>query len=199
MKVKNEQLEDLIVKLRAREEAAPLSPKQPWREELDTDIAALVLAEPRGTLAIALKCGLHLLNDSIDLAHGYAQQIEHDATGAYWHGIIHHMEHDYSNAKYWLYASGKHAASRQLEEQAFRWLKEESDWTSAAEGKVKDAIEGLAAGSRWNALLFVDAIALQESGVGSEQTYRILQHVQGIEIQALFDYTLAAAVQAGQA
>ena len=84
-----------------------LMPKRAWDAELEQQIEDLPLitaATPRADLPalIALKAGLHLLNESLAASHAHAQEIEDDATGCYWHGIMHRMEGDFSNANYWF-------------------------------------------------------------------------------------------------
>lgn len=48
-----------------------------------------------------VSAGLLLWNGDLDASHTISQHIE-DITGSYWHGIMHRMEPDYSNAKYWF-------------------------------------------------------------------------------------------------
>lgn len=56
---------------------------------------------------LAIKAGLYLLNESLDKSHDIAQEIT-NATGSYWHALMHRMEGDYSNAKYWFNDVGHH-------------------------------------------------------------------------------------------
>lgn len=55
----------------------------------------------------AVYAGLWLYIDELDRSHAISQGID-DATGAYWHGIMHRREGDFSNAKYWFRRVGAH-------------------------------------------------------------------------------------------
>ena len=104
------QLSDMVTRLQERRPLQSLAPTMVWDASLDEAITSIVF-HPEGSHLetskeiIALKAGLHLLNDSLDQSHSYSQQIEDDATGCYWHGIMHRMEGDYSNANYWLHSA----------------------------------------------------------------------------------------------
>lgn len=54
-------------------------------------------------------------------SHAVAQDIE-SAEGSYWHGIIHRLEPDSSNAKYWFRRVGKHAIFVDLHQRAAQIL-----------------------------------------------------------------------------
>jgi hypothetical protein len=70
-------------------------------------IEALKLAEAIDPLLPSdeLRAGLWLYVDELDRSHRVSQSIESHA-GAYWHGIMHRREGDFSNAKYWFRRSG---------------------------------------------------------------------------------------------
>ena len=80
------QLSNIVTKLQERRPLQPLAPARVWDTSLDEAITSMVF-HPEGSHLeagkemIALKAGLHLLNDSLDLSHSYSQQIEDDATG----------------------------------------------------------------------------------------------------------------------
>lgn len=96
--------------------------------------------------ARACVAGLLLLYDGLDESHSISQDL-HDATGSYWHGIMHRREPDYGNAKYWFARVRRHpiypavaAASRELATEslakqswpAARWLLEAGAWQADA-------------------------------------------------------------------
>lgn len=56
-----------------------------------------------------LRAALWLYVDELDRSHTISQGIE-DATGSYWHGIMHRREGDFSNSHYWFRRVGKHPA-----------------------------------------------------------------------------------------
>lgn len=61
----------------------------------------------------ALQSGLWLYIDELDRSHTISQSIE-DATGSFWHGIMHRREGDFSNSHYWFNRTGHHPAMRDI-------------------------------------------------------------------------------------
>ena len=59
------------------------------------------------TMAKACLAGLWLRFDFLDESHSISQEIK-NATGSFWHGILHRREPDYDNAKYWFHRVGEH-------------------------------------------------------------------------------------------
>lgn len=57
----------------------------------------------------ALCAGLWLYVDELDRSHRVSQGIP-DATGSFWHGIMHRREGDFSNSHYWFHRVGNHPA-----------------------------------------------------------------------------------------
>ena len=182
--------------IRTMEERRPLpalSPKRVTDSALDAQIASLPLeqlAESR-TGALALKAGLHLWNGSLDRSHTIAQDIE-TATGSYWHGIMHRMEGDYGNAKYWFRLVGSHPAMAGLPE-ALRGALREAEADGAS-----PALRGNAAGERllavadkpaWDPYGFIDAVMAAERGQGSEAVRLLLETVQHAELALLAAYS----------
>ncbi len=71
---------------------------------------------------IAALAGLLLRTGCWKESHKVAQDIE-SAVSNYWHGILHRMEPDSANAKYWFRRVGSHAVFPQLLQQASEILK----------------------------------------------------------------------------
>lgn len=57
----------------------------------------------------AVAAGLWLYVDDLERSHRISQAM-HDATGAYWHAIMHRREGDFWNSGYWLRQCGRHPA-----------------------------------------------------------------------------------------
>jgi hypothetical protein len=57
--------------------------------------------------------GLWLVHDFLDESHTISQGVE-TPTGAFWHGVMHRREGDFSNAKYWFRRVGNHEVIAQL-------------------------------------------------------------------------------------
>ncbi len=116
-----------INSIAAREQPQELSPQHIWRPELEDQIEQLqgllqTTNEKQTTAVLTLIAALHLRNDSLHTSHSYAQQIEHDQTGAYWHGIMHRMEEDYWNAKYWFRRAGNHPVAAVIAKRAAQYM-----------------------------------------------------------------------------
>ena len=60
--------------------------------------------------------GLWLLAGELDRSHEISQTID-NATGSYWHAIMHRREGDFSNAKYWLRRASGHPVMQELADQ----------------------------------------------------------------------------------
>ncbi|MDF2962240.1 MAG: hypothetical protein K0S39_3975 [Paenibacillus sp.] len=171
-----------------------LYPAEEWDELLDIRIAKL---RPEGleagqtSYALAVKAGLHLLNESLDKSHELSQDIHH-ATGSYWHGIMHRMEGDYSNAKYWFRQVGTHTVFTSLFKQAKNvYLQAEADSIQSA--ALKGQLERLTAGSAWDPYLFVDIVQQQVQVAQEEQAEKLLLKIQQIEMKLLLQYSLEQA------
>jgi hypothetical protein len=53
-----------------------------------------------GQLEAPILAGLWLWHDGLEESHRISQNL-HDATGSFWHAIMHRREGDFSNSKYW--------------------------------------------------------------------------------------------------
>ncbi len=80
------------------------------------ELASLVsgiVASPEIAARPPLCAGLWLYVDELDRSHTISQGIE-DATGSFWHGIMHRREGDFSNSHYWFNRVGKHPVFTQI-------------------------------------------------------------------------------------
>ena len=53
--------------------------------------------------------GLFYAGDALDRAHSIFQEVD-TPEGAYWHGMLHRREGDFSNSRYWIQRAGRVAA-----------------------------------------------------------------------------------------
>lgn len=192
----NAELESILKKLASRAERSPLMPKQTRDRELEAQIEALDWkGRQNETAIIASMAGLHLRNDSLDLSHSYAQEIEHDATGAYWHGIMHRMEGDFFNSKYWFRQAWHHPAMARTRERVSAWLNDhfEPQPASGDESQAYDMIRSFKESAGWAPAPFVDLIMWQEQQAATDAIRPIIEEIQHIEMAELFAYTLEAA------
>ncbi|WP_219838611.1 hypothetical protein [Paenibacillus sp. R14(2021)] len=191
----------LIVKqLESRQTLQALMPKQAWDASLEQQIAELPLitaGTPRSArpALIALKAGLHLLNESLDASHGQSQEIEDDATGCYWHGIMHRMEGDFSNANYWFSMAGQHPAMEKLQERAADWVQNSTVLSDIPEGAIREGLAAIRRQVRWMPSEFTSMVALasRTSGNRSDEARSAVEYVQHLELMELFAYTQHAA------
>ncbi|SDW42866.1 hypothetical protein [Paenibacillus sp. CF384] len=191
----------IIEQLESRQTMQALSPKGVWDAALDQEIAALPLitvGTPKSAqpALIALKAGLHLLNESLDASHEQSQEIEDDPTGCYWHGIMHRMEGDFSNANYWFSNAGAHPAMESLQTRVADWLQNSVVLGDLQEGTIRDSLQVMKRQVRWQASALTGMIALQESGTISEEARSAIEYVQHMELMELFAYTHQAAKRA---
>lgn len=186
----NEQLIGIINRLENRSELQALTPKHIWNAELESEIAGLKLTKQR--TAIALMAGLHLWNDSLDRSHSYAQEIEDDETGSYWHAIMHRMEQDYSNSKYWFRRANNHPVKNTVQIKAVTKLKEQTQIDTLPPSIIVNSLKQFRDQQSWNCDEFVDLVKMQESGQGTDSTRQLLELLQHIELKELFDYSYAA-------
>jgi len=187
-----EQVESIMRRLNERETLQSLSPRKVWDENLEADIEALDLPNKHSDFRmIALLAGLHLRNDSLYNSHSYAQKIEYDPIGAYWHGIMHRMEGDYSNSKYWFRQVGHHPIMDLLKQKIAEWLRVEVKLDTFPQGRIRDTLLSFQEESGWNSSSFVDLIVWQESSAAKDSTRHILEQLQRIEIMELFELTMS--------
>jgi hypothetical protein len=192
------QIKDMINQLSHRIEPQALSPDQIWDSELESRIAKLSLTVRNSNRSagsssarayIALMAGLHLWNDSLDASHSYAQQIEDDDTGSYWHGIMHRMEQDYSNSKYWFRLAGNHPVKLEMPARAAELLQQQTQLDSLPPSRIVDSLRQYRDHQGWSCDDFADMIKLQEHDQGTERTQQLLEQLQQLELRQLFYYT----------
>jgi hypothetical protein len=179
----------VISRLRSRKNMPPLRPEYAWHPRLDEEIAVLSeerLAEerPDGLLsAQAWKAALHLWNDSLAAAHELVEHLD-TPTGAALHGIMHRREGDFDNAKYWFHQAGDHPAFHGLQSRAASFLRQQS----IPRGPLKESFDKMITQGNWNPYLFINAVAIQESWIGEDETRSLLEHLQHLELEALIRF-----------
>jgi hypothetical protein len=96
------------------------------REQLGGVEPAQLLTDPKGreATAQAMLAGLWLWHDGLAESHAISQNLN-DATGSFWHAIMHRREGDFSNSKYWYARAAGHPAFAVLAAQAAELLAEE--------------------------------------------------------------------------
>jgi hypothetical protein len=169
-----------------------LCPIDEWNLALDAEIEALqedlvtTGGKEQQHYGLALKAGLHLMNESLDKSHAISQEIT-NATGSYWHGLMHRMEGDYSNAKYWFADAGNHPVYSALINQVRDYLTA-SDLVEIEHEALRSKVAVLINSPVWNPSVFVDAVELQVTLVQQSKVEEWLQHIQQFEMKLLLQY-----------
>jgi len=173
--------------LEARRPLLPLAPGGPVDRAMDEGIGRLQAEAGGNPDALAAVSGLLLWNGNLDRSHTISQGIE-NPTGSYWHGIMHRMEGDYWNAKYWFRRVGRHPAMSRLRDAALEPL---ASLVAGAGAPEADRLIGrLAAAGEWDPFLFVDAVEAMVEGRGSDGARALLEELQHLEMSALLKYCL---------
>ena len=186
---------DFIQKLEAGNPLPPLVPQQESCAELTQSLQAVstdVLFDGQKvkdtTFADAIKSGLLLWNDALDASHTISQELA-NATGSYWHGIMHRREPDYSNAKYWFGRVGTHAIFPEVRARALALYNE----TSAPSAALANIGQAIADNAAWDTAQFIDWCQAAESATDSD-VVEFLQRVQVEEMRLLLAYSYRNAV-----
>ena len=181
----------VFAELLAEERLNPLGPGTPnlaLRERLES----LNAAETFGHVSMADRAyadaclaGVWLYHDFLDESHTISQRIG-NATGSYWHAIMHRREGDFGNSKYWFRRVGMHPVFEPLSREAMQLARRQGDLPVEA--------EYLTELGDWDPHRFVD-LCQRFVGTGLEDEL-FVQRVQLAEWQLLFDdcYRRALAV-----
>ncbi|MBX9788803.1 MAG: hypothetical protein K2Y37_07790 [Pirellulales bacterium] len=141
------------------------------------------------SMAAACLAGLWLHADGLDESHAISQTIE-NATGSFWHGIMHRREGDFGNAKYWFRRVGQHPVFGSLGVGARELAKRFESQEGAA----------IARQSSWDAGRWIDLCQLAQESSHSGPTVQgadlvdFCLNVQVLEWGLLFDYSYQRAV-----
>jgi hypothetical protein len=148
---------------------------------------SLVAPRPLENRDMALACcaGLWLRFDFFDESHRISQDLE-NASGSYWHGILHRREPDFGNAKYWFRRVGNHPIFGPLNAAA-RQLASESNAGKASANLLEQAV--------WDPLRFVDLC--ENATAGAPPIRALCMKIQQREWELLFDYCYQQAVVGG--
>jgi len=155
---------ELLEFIESSSHTIPLDRPRPW----DQTISA-ALREARGWFAggrspVGAMAGLWLFAGEWERAHEVAQDLA-TREGSYWHAIVHRLEPDAWNSKYWFRQVGGHAIFPELAARAFE--------------------AGYRTGKTWDAAAFVDCC---DRAAEDRAAVALAEAVQGIEWRLLFDY-----------
>ena len=142
--------------------------------DFDQAVAPREVADP--LMALACQSGLWLLHRFLDRSHEISQRIE-TPTGSFWHGIMHRLEGDYSNAKYWFRRVGDHPIYEAL--------------ATAAQDVCADAF---ASKPNWDPFNYIDRWEAATNSPTPDAP--ALRRIGRIEWDLLFDFSYRQAVGA---
>jgi len=161
-----------------------------FERELDELRKGLAAESGGGTDRQALLSGLYLCNGSLDKSHVLAQGVP-DATGSYWHGIMHRMEPDYDNSRYWFRRTGRHPVFERLAKRTAEYLAGPGVMPPADTAAGK-ALAQLASRDSWDPFLWIDIVAAQAGGKLGEEGLSAVLDIQWIELTELLDFSYRA-------
>ncbi len=173
----------VFAQLLAEERLPPLGPgceNSAMASKLDAATVERAFAHARVArrdMADACLAGAWLYHDFLNRSHTISQSIS-DATGSYWHGIMHRREPDFSNAGYWFRRVGSHAIFADLASAA-REL-------AAASGSLHSA-RWLADVNAWDPFQFIGLCEACYHSPGEDQT--LCRRVSLVEWRLLFDHS----------
>jgi hypothetical protein len=167
-----------------------ISPKEIVDEQLEQELTGLtemvkqqvekgLISEERSLAALALISGLYLWNGNMESSHTISQDLE-NRTGSYLHGILHRLEPDYPNAKYWFRMAGGHPDGDLLQKETLKLLRESGNEALYLRFTQKTG---------WNPGLLTDMVeaALQTRGTGE---LPLLERIQTMELRLLLEAVL---------
>jgi hypothetical protein len=187
-----EEIREIAQKLASHE--PELYPEDVWDETLDLRIDRLNvdagLPDDRKPYALAVKSGLYLWNENLEKSHALSQQIK-NATGSYWHGIMHRMEGDYWNSKYWFRQVGRHPVFDALHADVRLLLQERLRTAPVGHSRLAAMLHRLAESRSWEPELFIDCVELQVGTARDGKAEPILKAIQRLELAALLEHSCA--------
>lgn len=169
---------------------APLGSGPGWvaraLEEIPLDVLLPGLHDQRDGQAVL--SGIYEIHDYLDEAHRCAQAAD-NRDGAYWHGIMHRREPDYSNSRYWFRRVGDHPLFVPLGEAARRMIE-------AADVELPVAV--VDEKGRWDPMGFISLCSrLNDRAFSRDEPRDKLVHLarrlQGLEMKLLLAWTVNAA------
>lgn len=189
---------ELVRQLAGRKPVQALKPEKVWNGELDASIAAVVggwadqVEAKSRPYAYSFLSGMHLWNDSLDASHAISQDI-HTPDGSYWHAIMHRMEGDYWNSKYWYNRAGNHPVFPELHQAVCEMAKEPGVLESVETDRAKSDLEALVGSNKWSSDRFVDAVERQMEQERHDAAVALLERIQWLETALLLRHCYRAA------
>jgi hypothetical protein len=148
------------------------------------DVVSAFVDVPLADRAMAECCisAVWLLHDLLDESHTISKGV-HNASGSFWHAIMHRREGDFSNAKYWFRQVGDHPIFPALLAAA----------QSLASSESGEAVPALSRQDAWDPFRFVDLCQAAVRGRSADESG--LRQIQQAEWELLFDHCYRHAIR----
>ncbi len=134
-------------------------------------------------------------NDDLESCHSICQKVGQDSLcGNYWHGIVHRREPDFENARGWFRKSEGLPAYQDIFKDVLGFLQRVLQMPEYGEAREKalSFMQHLRARGTWDPVYMVDMCeACARSG--DEREERMLEEVQEVEFNTMFNWTYRAA------
>lgn len=144
-----------------------------------------LIAQPiqRTDDARAVLAGLWLWHEALAESHAISQELV-SPTGSFWHAIMHRLEGDFSNAKYWYRRCETHPVNKMMGAIA----------SSLAGDLASDRQVGHALSTGWNPIRFVDLVQSVHNKP-ADPRYALAVRFQRAEWIGLFNHCVHEAVE----
>lgn len=174
-------IRDIALTLLDRKPISSLAPDEVWREDLDQSIQSWSPGD-NCTEIRCVKSALLLLNSNLDASHTLSQSI-HSSTGSYLHGIMHRMEPDYPNAKYWFRQTGSHPLYPRLWQEIKAWAAQDASVLHTGHAQLNKWLEA----DEYDPFIYVDLVELALASKSDELIVQ-LEQIQHLELRLLLNY-----------
>lgn len=191
-------MKNIIKQLSERRPLQSLKPETVWSAQLDAAITTVAAEWAERTdkavkpYALSIVSGMHLWNDNLDASHSISQHIE-TPEGSCWHAIMHRMEGDYWNSKYWYRRVGNLSFYRDLHQAVCRLAAQPGVMESIGSGRAKSEIEALVKANGWDPYRFVDAVETQMEKERNDAAIALMEQIQRYELALLLRHCYTAA------
>lgn len=130
----------------------------------------------------AALAGLWLWHGALHESHEISQNLA-SPTASFWHAIMHRLEGDFSNAKYWYARCVSHHVIRQMGAVV----------SEVVGGSISDPLVAHAVHEGWNPDGFVDLVQAVHNKPGDPR-FDLAVKLQRLEWEGLFDYCVREAI-----
>lgn len=143
-----------------------------------------------------IRAALYVQNDDLKAAHAICQPMGRALPEAnYWHGLIHRRESDFDNARSWFQRAESPGMAAALYKAVYDLLQRAIQMPDYGDARVHALafFRHLQELGAWDALYCLD-LCRQCANEGSEAMRLLLEDIQRVEVETVFDWTFCKAV-----